>query len=933
MKKITIAIAYMLVPLLGFAQSQKAFFNRLKKERVSSASEVIWQQFGPGNAGYANLLRFHPTIPNVVATCPDMWNAYQSENNGESWYGITDSDGDATFYHLRDLYYSVSNPKFGLAISSSELWQTHDMGKNWTFVPNCPWYKVDTDGGDKDRWRKKVASLAIDPNNEKVWFVGGGMNVRGQDWLSCYKGVTLAQPHGKKADNEGKLWRSTNAGKSWTLVNNGLHPKAQVGRIIVNPKNSKQVFASTNYGIYRSENGGKKWTQISEGQLDNDIVMDMDVYYNKKSGKFILYVIDQTQYIPDGKTTKCTGGVFYSEDEGNTWTKINGDLGLDIGQLSGGVPKNYYKYIAKWLGIPVGKAKKLYPELPKNALQRFNMISADPSREKAVYLGFADPQVSNSIMPGRLWVTENNGKKWTNTARLYEEAWSKDKDYWVSRENPYHQNMTVGHYSQHMRFGKDYALRSMRALDVGVDGSVMIISDHSTMLSTDHGKTWHQVDEDTTPKGGIIGHGNSNLPGLTIAQDRRYETTLFGSGEHHLWIPTGERKNGVPAIRFVESTQPTVSNLAFDPYDGKTVYATSNRQENKQNIFKSTDGGNTWENYGIATPATKKWKDDFYTNGLKIDPINNQYMYFGITQIVNPDKAKEGGFFYSDDYGKTFKQSNNGLPSPARINDVQFDPRDKTNQSLFIAAQKNTQKYFMPLSEGGLYHSSDRGQHWKKVNTPKGVESVQFIKFDYTNRMYITTGYNNGGEGVWYTDDFGGSWHQIFSFAGTECIDVSPFNNDLLVVSVRFSSLNQGIYISRDRGKTWTKNNTNITIPHQIEDVKFDIFDSSKIWLATKGCGFYEGKIKDGNQDKVVEALPHVAEIRDGKKVQLTAEIVNKKFKKEKIYWKSENPAIAKVNKKGLVTPVGKGQTKIWAITKDGKYIDFSVLTVFPSEK
>ncbi|PWJ37936.1 BNR/Asp-box repeat protein [Sediminitomix flava] len=859
-----------------------------------------------------------------------MWNAYQSENNGNSWYGITDPDGDASFYHLRDLYYSVSDASFGLAISSSELWKTENLGKNWEVVPNCPWYKIDEDGGDVDRWKKKVATLAIDPNDKDVWYVAGGMNVRGQDWLSCYKGVTAENPHGKEALNEGKIWRTKNAGKSWTLISNGLPPKAQVGRIIVNPNNSKQIFAASNYGIYRSDNAGKKWQHISKGQLDNDIIMDMDAYYNERTAKFIIYAIDQTQYVAHGNTTKCTGGVFYSENAGKTWQKINGNLGLDINQLSGGVPNNYFKYISKWMGISLKEAKERYPVLPKNALQRFNMISADPSREKAIYLGFADPQIGNSILPGRLWVTENHGKTWTNTARLYGDSWEKDKDYWTARNNPYHENMVVGHYSRHMRFGNDYALRSMRGLDVGVDGSVMIISDHSTMLSTDHGQTWHQVDEEITEKGGIVGKGNSNLPGLTIAQDRRFDTTLFGSGEHHLWIPTGERKNGVPAIRFVESTQPTVSNIVFDPYDGKTVFATSNRQEHKHEIFRSIDGGENWEAYGISTPATKKWKDDFYTNGLTIDPINNQYMYFGITRIVNPKKAKQGGFFFSDDYGKTFKPRNNGLPSPARINDVKFDPRDLSKKSLFIAAQKNTKKYFMPLSEGGLYYSSDRGLNWEKVNTPKEVEGVQFIEFDHTNRMYITTGHFSGGAGVWYTDDFGKTWQQIFDFAGTECINVSPFDTNLLVVSVRFANQNQGVYVSRDRGKTWSKNNTNVTIPHQIEDVKFDIFDVNKIWLATKGCGFYEGKIQEGKSVQVLDAFPNVAELKDGESVQFTAKILFDKVQKENLVWKSENPAIAKVDEGGKVIPVGKGQTKIWLSTKDGRYTDFSIVTVHP---
>ncbi|NIJ46033.1 photosystem II stability/assembly factor-like uncharacterized protein [Wenyingzhuangia heitensis] len=832
-------------------------------------------------------------------------------------------------FHLRDLYYSVPDANFGLALTSSQLWKTQDLGKSWEIVPYCPWYKQDVDGTDKEAWRKKVATLAIDPTNKKVWYVAGGAHVRQQDWMSSLKNITQKNPRGAKAMNQGKLWKTKNGGKSWSLITTGLHPKAQVCRIIVNPKNNKQVFAASDYGLYKSENGGKKWEHISKGKLENDIIMDMDFYYNAKTKKFVLFLIDQTQYIANGKTTKISGGIFYSKDEGKSWKNITADLTLDINQLSGGVPANYYQYIAKWFGISKGKAKQLYPELPTKALQRFNMISADPSREGAVYVGFADPQVGTSIMPGRLWTTDNYGKKWINTARLYQDAWEKDKAYWQSKENPTHENMEVGHSSPHMRFGKNYALRSMRGLSVGVNGDVMIISDHSTMLSKDHGQTWKQVDEERTSSGAIVGTGNSNLPGLTIAQDKRFKTTLLGSGEHRLWISATDSPNDRIALNFIESAQATVSNLVFDPYDAKTVYATSNRQEDKQYMFKSIDGGLNWAKHGIATPATNKWKDDFYTNGLLIDPTDANFMYFGITQIANPNKATQGGFFFSDNNGKTFEQRNSGLPSPARINDVQFDPRDPSGKSLFIAAEKNIHNYVKPLSDGGLYHSTDRGLHWKKVKTPNEVNGVQFVKFDTTNRMYITTGYRGGGAGVWYSDNFGESWKQIFDLPETECIDVSPFDQDLLVVTVKFLAKNPGVYLSSDRGITWTKINTGITIPHQIEDVKFDVFNPSEIWLATKGCGFYKGKINNGTKIQVIKTLPAVAESRKGESIQLQANIINSKFKGEKIVWKSENTNIATVDETGKVTPIGKGTVKIWASTLEGRFTDFSVFTVF----
>ncbi|MBB6428423.1 VPS10 domain-containing protein [Algisphaera agarilytica] len=918
------------------SEAQNAFFKRLEKERVESAGFIEWEQVGPGNAGFANLMRYHPTIPGKVMQCPDMWNAYQSDDNGKRWYAITDSDGDASLYHIHDLYYSMSDPDFGLAINMSELWMSKDGGKNWRVVKNCPWYKIDEEGRDKEGWRKKVASLAIHPTQKNMWFVGGGGNVRGQMWKSCYNGVTAKNHRGKEALNEGKLWRTTNGGRKWELVNEGLHPKAQVGRIIVNPSKPKQVFASSNYGVYRSNDAGKTWNHVSKGKLDNDTIMDMDYYHDPESGKFILYVLDQVHYLPAGKTTKCTGGVFRSDDGGQTWTNLSAGLTLDLNRLTGGVPKNYYKYIAKWLDISEGDARKTYPQLPKQALQYFNMISADPSREGTVYAGFADPQVQDSIMPGRLWATHNDGKKWISTARLYADAWKKDRAYWSSRGNPTSQNMRVGHSSPHMRFGNDYALRSMRGIDVGADGSVMIISDHSTMLSTNRGKTWTQVDEDRTPSGALVGRGNSNLPALTTAQDRRENTTLLGSGEHNLWIPTDDSPNQYQALKFIDSTQETVRCIAYDPYDVNIVYATSSRQAHKQNIFRSTDRGRKWSNYGVATPATNKWLDDFYTNSLMIDPINNQYMYHGITRVIDPNKSTQGGFFVSKDKGKTFQQSNKGLPSPARIMDLELDPRDNSRKSLFAAAQFNEHNYksALPIAKvGGLYHSSDRGASWKKIKIPASIKGINQITFDHLNRIYITTGYRGGGSGVWHSDDYGKTWNQTFKYPGAFAFDVSPYDSDLIAVSVKFMSRNPGIYFSRNRGKTWAKGNTGIANPHRLEEIKFDLFDPGKVWIATLGCGFYIGRLDTEIYAQVVEAKPDVVEHKKSGPIQMEATIVNDKYADAKIVWKSDNPGVATVDANGKVTPVGRGQVKIWATTEDGRFTDFSVVTIHKAPK
>lgn len=915
-------------------------WEALKKQRVESDKSVVWEQVSPGNSGYTNLVRFHPTIAGKLMVCPDMWSAFQTDDYGKKWYALTDYDGDASFYHILDLNYSVSDPNTGIAICSSELWLTRNMGKNWEVVKRCPWYKPDVEGRDEQSWQKKVGAIAIDPNDANHWFVAGGSFIRGQEWKSNNMVTTLAHPRGVPSLNQGKMWSTTDGGESWSVANNGIHPEAQIVRIIVSPKSSKQIFAASDHGVFRSNDGGKSWRSVSKGKLESDIIMDMDRYYDPKSGTFILYAIDQVQYHAAGDTTRCTGGIYESRDDGETWRKINGNLGLDLNRLSGGVPLNYYKYITRWFkegelkSVPkystqkeIAATQKSYPKLPTYAVQPFKLLVADPSKEGRIYVGFFDPQIHSSFMPGRLWVTHDGGEKWINTARLYEDTWGKDKEYWEERGNPWHENMKVGHQSPHMRNGKDYPLRSLRGLDVGVDGAVMITSDHSTMLSRDNGESWQQMDEDLTPQGGIVGHGNSNMCVVQIVQDRRDpKLTAIASSEHHTWLCEEERYNGSISIRQRPTAPETSRCIAFDPLCASTLYCTSARQTDKQYIFKSTDSGETWEKHGVATPATNKWMDDFYTNSLLIDPVNPKYFYHGITTIEDKSKVKQGGVYRSSDGGLTFEQVNSGLPEIARVKSIVFDPRDKSNKSLFAGVKVYTSTWRAPkTTKGGLYHTTDRGDSWQSIALPKGVESVQQIMFDNTERMYITTGHTGGtgGDGIWQSDDFGETWEQIFKEANATCFAVSPFDNHVIATSVCSKSRNPGFYISCDRGETWSKSNTNIVIPHQVTSINFDLHKPNRMWLSVYGAGAYRGIVADGVNEQLVDIEQRGLDLSVGGRETLQ---VKTELKEKSLRYFSENNNIAKVDKKGVVTAGAAGATKVWV--SDGRYSDYVVVVV-----
>ena len=916
--------------------STKTFYDEymdmVKTVRIESDSKITWEQFGPGNAGFVNFLRYHPLLPDICMTSPDMGNTYQTEDNGKNWYTVKDFDGKGEFFRIYDAFYSTKTASMAIAIESSRLWTSQDTGRTWQNIKFCPWYDNDSEGNDTRSWYRKVSAVALDPNDDNTWYVGAGNFCRGQQQLwGSTKNATAANPRGVDSDYMGTIWKTTDAGQTWTALTNGLNAKAQFSRIIVHPENSSVIFAGSQYGLFKSVDAGATWIDIGEGKLDNNTIMNMDYYYDAQSGHFILYVADQVRYHPSGNTTSCDGGIFRSEDDGTTWTNINGNLYLDINQITGGVPYNYYQYIARWFEISTSKAQSQYPIKPAQALQAFNSINVDPSRQDALYVGFYDAQTQFSITPGRLWQTTDGGQNWINIARDYGPAWNADKSHWESRNNPYNDNVVMGHQPSNQQWNSNYPLRSLRYAAVNARGDIMILYAHNTLVSTDHGATFNQVDETYTGSGNIMGNGNSNLPGQCLYQDKRLGVGIvfLGSGEHHLWKSTNDGENGKQAAKYLNGSQESVFAVVTHPWDENIVYTTSMRQKYLDRIFRSTDGGETFEDWGKATEAEEWMK----TNHLRIDPLNPDYMYFGVTEVAGsgggsgtdgPDKDKEGGFHISIDAGKTFIPSNSGMPDKVWVRDIEFDPRDDTRASLFASAPWNAEV----RSDGGLFHSSDRGASWTEIPVASNLEGINNIHFDHTGRMYATSGRRAASPddgGLFYSDDFGQTWEQIFEGPFVENFDVSPFDHNILIISMGTLAKNPGIFMSMDRGKTWTKNNRIFGQPDRIAQVEFDLHDPTTIWLAIVGSGFYRGDFPEGVDTRKLSVAPGTEKLTIGDSIQA---VVTKIDYAGELKFKTANKTVATVSDDGWIKGTGVGATKVWVTSEDGRYSDFIYLVV-----
>lgn len=829
------------------AQIIPQYFRQLWQEQVSSFQHFTWGQIGPGNSGYSNYVRFHPRDDNTCFNSPDMFNTYRTTNLCNTWHTVRDWDGTGNdIDRIYDMAFSFQDEQKLMAVNRLGLWYSNDKGASWNPDSGNGWGSA--------KWGGELSAIAVNPLNDDIWFAGAGRFPRGQSF-SIISEHTINTPHGHD-NNSGKIFKTTNGGKSWEKITSGIVQNAQFCRIMVDPDNTQIVYAASNYGFYRSIDGGDNWDLYGDG-FENNVIRDFTFYRDPVSGDMIFYALDDVQYVPEGSSVTSTGGVFKSTDRGETWTNISDGLRLNLNIFSSGdVSEWYYRVLARWFELPSSAAAKMkYPVLPTDILQEYSIIEVDPSNPDRIYIGQHVMNMAYSFPPAILWRSDDGGKSWISCAR-YGNQYTRDQDFWVTRNNPVHPNMKLGHQGDEAikYMPNNYPHCGIRSLSVNNRGEIVIIHGHHTFLSRDLGETWNQVDEkETSPGSGhYVGTGDSNLPGKDIIIDPRTPNRyFFTSGEHGLFRMTGDGESirrGAFAYDWMENAPQSFVSFAIHPHDTSILYGLVPRLTGAGYLYKSTDGGYTWTKGALAMPGIK---DRGHQNSLIIDKDDPKLMYFcaPINDIINVGTADADlpkGIYKSSDGGETWNIKNNGLLEGYNVMDIEFDPFNNT--VLYAAVMQNG------TTDGGLYRTNDGAENWEAVTIPRQIRSVNYVHFDtITSKLYICAGTANCSPeegGVWVSSDLGDSWKKIFFMPFVARIRTASYDSERLMVTNlpnnSINRLNPGIYLSVDGGENWMKINRGFGQPDRPFDIQFDLINPDVLWSSCFGSGWYKGNFKPG---------------------------------------------------------------------------------------
>ena len=374
---------------------------------------------------------------------------------------------------------------------------------------------------------------------------------------------------------------------------------------------------------------------------------------------------------------------------------------------------------------------------PMQAGARVEAIAVPPGNHGIIYVG---------IGSGNLWKTQNNGLTWTPI--FEKESSFSVGDVAVSPSNP--DVVWVGTGETPPRHS-GYAY-----------------SGTGVFRSTDAGLTWQNMGlHDTHHIGKVLIHPTN-------------PDVVFVAALGHFWSPNEER--GVfrtvdggeswDRVLFVSDHTGAV-DLVMDPSDPQILYASAWQAVSgepveageESGIYRSTDGGDSWEELGNGLPDGPMGRI-----GLDVAPSSPHVVYafvdnWGASPVEDRDIV--GGEVYrSDNQGESWRKVNEDDIYPVfgvygwKFTDIRVSPEDPDD--LFILGNRafrssdggrtfrrigeniirmhDTRGVIMHLdhheiwidplnpdrvllgNDGGLFQSWDRGESWLHINNIPGAE-------------------------------------------------------------------------------------------------------------------------------------------------------------------------------------------------------------------
>lgn len=591
------------------------------------------------------------------------------------------------------------------------------------------------------------------------------------------------------------VYRSQDGGKTW--ANLGLKDTKHISRIVLDPKNKDVAYVaalghlwgpSKERGMYKTADGGKTWTQqLFVDDLTGIIDLEMNP---RNSNELICAAWTRRRWAYRWESGGEGSAIYKTKDGGKTWNKI-----------SKGLPEG-----------PLGRIG-------------LSVMASNPK----IWVASVEHK------EGGVFRSEDGGESWAKVNPInprpfyfslpYQDPVDEDRIYLPAVN--FHYSSDKGKTFQVMRMNihVDHHAIWVNPQD---NKHIIIGNDGGVAQSRDRGEQWEHINNFVVSQF------------YAVAVDMRKPYWVYGGlQDNGSWGgPTQTKMGHVKYSDWFQTAGGDGFHVAVDPDDWRIVYSESQGGAlQRLNIV-------TGERASIRPrpPQGERYRFN-WSSPVILSPHNSATLYFGGNKLfksvnrganwkeVSPDLTTNDSKFMQPPGGVT--PENTGAETHCTIITISESPRQQG-------------QLWVGTDDGLLHVSENDGQTWTNVTAnipdlPRNTWCSRVIASNHSStRAYATfDGHRNNDYKpyVYVTDDLGKTWAPLTTGLGENdsCYVVKEglVNEDLLYVGTEL-----GLYVSLDRGRSWTKYGNGTFGTVRVDDLVIHPRELDAV-VATHGRGFW----------------------------------------------------------------------------------------------
>ncbi len=675
-------------------------------------NSMQWRMIGPHRGGRTVGAVGVPQQPNVFYIAANNGGVWKTTDYGRTWIPLFDDQPTGS---IGDVAVAPSNPDVVYAASGEGIqrpdlsvgdgiYKSTNAGKTWEHL------------GLRDG--QQIGGLAIDPSNENRVFA-----------------AVMGHPYG--ANKERGVYRTTDGGKNWEQV---LYKDENTGaaQVAIDPKDPNIIYADLwagrqapwengswsgeQSGLFKSTDGGNTWKQLTQGLPTPKQGLGRIGFCIAPSNTNRLYAtVDAGDY----------GGIYRSDDAGESWTKLNSDRrfwgrGDDFAEVKVD-PKNadivYTADVVVWKSADGGKSWNGFRGAPGG--DDYHRIWINPVNTDIILIACDQGAI----------VTVNGGQTFSS---WYNQATAQF--YHVSTDNVFPYNV----------YGGQQESGSVGIASRGNDGGITF-------------REWHPV--------GVEEYGY-------IAADPLDPNIIYGGKITKYDKRTGQVQHIAPeAVRSGKYRFLRTAPVLFSPIDPHTLYFAGNV------LFKTSDGGHSWKT--ISPDLTRESWDIPDNIGIYKKEDMKKMPRRGVIYTVAPSPVDINTIWAGTDDGLIQITHDGGShwtnvtpPAITSWSKVSLMEASHTDVNTAYAAVNRIRLDDM---HPHIYRTHDGGKSWKEIVNGLPDEPINAVREDTHKKGLLFAGSERA---VYVSFDDGDHWQSLrLNMPASSMRDLVIKDDDIVVAT------------------------------------------------------------------------------------------------------------------------------------------------------